>query len=130
MARLVSENPRALSTMLKDLESPGGPNDRPANRQANAAIALFCLGRPESAWKLLGASSDPSVRDLLIRRMVAFGVDRGALFDRLQNEPDPTARQAILLALGEPSADAGGMRSPAETLERRAEIVATGSRGL
>ncbi len=83
--------------------------ERRARRRANAAIALIHLGQSEQAWPLLRGLADPATRDLLIHRLVPFGVDPGVLFARFVIEDDSSARQALLLALGDPAArlDAG-----------------------
>lgn len=70
-------------------------------RRANAAIALIALGRDASGWGLLKHTPDPQARSLLIHRLDPAGIGPTALFERLRNEPDVSARRALVLALGE-----------------------------
>ena len=71
-------------------------------RQAQAAVALLHLGRPERAWPLFHQGLDPTCRTYLIHRCAALGVDPAILAGRLLGEEDdPSIRQGLLLALGE-----------------------------
>jgi formylglycine-generating enzyme required for sulfatase activity len=74
-----------------------------AGQQAQAAVALLHLGRPERVWPLFHQGSDPTCRTYLIHRCAALGVDPSVLADRLRGdeENDPSIRQGLLLALGE-----------------------------
>ena len=72
-----------------------------AKRQANAAAALLRLGRPERVWPLLQHRPDPRVRSYLIHRLSPLGVDARPLVKRLDEEPEVSARRALLLCLGE-----------------------------
>jgi formylglycine-generating enzyme required for sulfatase activity len=72
-----------------------------AKRQANAAVALLRMNRPEKVWPLLKHSPDPRVRSYLIHRLGPLRADAGALVKRLDEEPDVTIRRALLLSLGE-----------------------------
>jgi serine/threonine protein kinase/formylglycine-generating enzyme required for sulfatase activity len=71
-----------------------------AKRQANAAVALLRMNRPEAVWPLLKHSPDPRVRSYLIHRFGPLGVDAGVLVKRLGEEPDVTVRRALVLSLG------------------------------
>lgn len=79
-----------------------------AKRQANAAAALLRMGKPEKVWPLLKHSPDPRLRTNLIHRLAPLGVDAGALVKRLQEEPDASARRALILSLGQYDAAALG----------------------
>ena len=72
-----------------------------ARRQANAAVALLKMDRPEKVWPLLKHSPDPTVRSHLIHRLAALGADPSAVMRRLDEEKDVSARRALLLCLGE-----------------------------
>jgi serine/threonine protein kinase/formylglycine-generating enzyme required for sulfatase activity len=72
-----------------------------ARRQANAAVALFEMGRPEIVWPLLRHSPDPRVRSYLIHRLGPFKADASTLLQRLDRETDVTIRRALILSLGE-----------------------------
>lgn len=89
---------------------PGGPAAR-----ARAAAALLAMGREGPAWPFLGSSS-PDVRRRLIGEIPAAGVDPAVLIARLQSEPDPSARQALVLALG-------GYDLDRESIPRRAAAL-------
>ena len=72
-----------------------------AKRQANAAVALLRMGKPEKVWPLLRHSPDPTVRSYLIHRLSSAGADPGAVVNRLEEEPDLTILRALVLTLGE-----------------------------
>jgi formylglycine-generating enzyme required for sulfatase activity len=80
---------------------PEEEKDRLAKRQANAAVALLRLGRPEPVWPLLVHSPDPRRRNYLIHRLAPLGANPRDLIRRLDTEPEVSARRALLLALGE-----------------------------
>jgi formylglycine-generating enzyme required for sulfatase activity/tetratricopeptide (TPR) repeat protein/tRNA A-37 threonylcarbamoyl transferase component Bud32 len=71
-----------------------------ARRQANAAVALLHLGRPERVWPLLRHSPYPDLRTYLIHRLGPLGVEARLLVERLEVE-EVSARRALILALGE-----------------------------
>ncbi len=78
-----------------------------AQRQANAAVALLRMDQAEKVWPLLQHRRDPRVRSYLIHHVGPLGVDARSLVRRLveQEEPDVTARRALLLCLAEPGPD-------------------------
>src|SRR5262249_33440533 len=88
-------------------EGPGRPpvtgeqRDALAQRQANAAVALLRLGRPERVWPLFRHTTYPDLRTHLVHRTGPLGADVRLLLGRLGAEQDPSARQALILALGE-----------------------------
>jgi formylglycine-generating enzyme required for sulfatase activity len=86
-----------------DLPSSDEKREKLAKRQANAAVALLRLGQPEKVWPLLKHSppDDPRVGSYLIHRLSPLGADAGAIIRRLEEEPDVSIRQALLLSLGE-----------------------------
>ncbi|WP_439630322.1 protein kinase domain-containing protein [Gemmata sp.] len=85
------------------LADPDQLIDALARRQANAAAVLFTLGEVESVWPLLSprGDADPTVQSYLIRRLGTIGADPAVLVRRLASEPDPRARRACLIALGD-----------------------------
>ncbi|MGA2255412.1 MAG: protein kinase, partial [Thermoguttaceae bacterium] len=72
-----------------------------AKRQANAAVALLKMNRPEKVWPLLKHSPDPRVRSYLIHSFAPLGVDVSGLVHRLDEETDVSSRRALILCLGE-----------------------------
>jgi serine/threonine protein kinase/formylglycine-generating enzyme required for sulfatase activity len=72
-----------------------------AKRQANAAAALVMMNQPDKVWPLLKHSRDPRVRSYLVHRLGPLGAGAGAVLRRLDEEPDVSARRALLLSLGE-----------------------------
>jgi len=72
-----------------------------ATRQANAAVALLRLGQPDKVWPLLRHSPDPRVRSYLVHGLFPLGADARVVSQRLGEEPDLSARRALLLALGQ-----------------------------
>jgi len=84
-----------------DLPSSDERREKLAKRQANAAVALLKMNRPEKVWPLLVHSPEPRVRSYLIHRFGPLGIDAAVLVDRLEGEADVTIRRALLLSLGE-----------------------------
>jgi serine/threonine protein kinase/formylglycine-generating enzyme required for sulfatase activity len=84
--------------------------DALARRQAQATVALLQLDRPERVWPLFQWKADPRLRTFLIHRLVELNADPAALVRRLNEEPDVSARRALLLTLGSLAPD----RLPAE----------------
>jgi formylglycine-generating enzyme required for sulfatase activity len=89
-----------------DLPSSDPERETLAKRQANAAVALLRLNRPDKVWPLLmrhdqpGKPDDPRVRSYLIHRFGPMGADAAVLVKRLEEEPDVTIRRALILSLG------------------------------
>jgi serine/threonine protein kinase/formylglycine-generating enzyme required for sulfatase activity len=75
--------------------------ERLAKRQANAAVALLRMGRPENVWPLLKHSQDPRVRSYLVHRFSPMGNQPKDVIKRLEDERDVSIRRALLLILGE-----------------------------
>ena len=84
-----------------DLPSSDDSREKLAKRQANAAVALLKMNQPEKVWPLLKHSPDPRVRSYLIHRFGPLGADARAIVKRLHEEPDLSARRALILSLGE-----------------------------
>jgi formylglycine-generating enzyme required for sulfatase activity len=89
------------SFVLKVAMTPDGAKDRLAKRQANLAVALLRMNRPEKVWPLLKHSPDPQTRSYLIHRFGPLGADARAIVKRLDGESDVTIRRALILSLGE-----------------------------
>jgi formylglycine-generating enzyme required for sulfatase activity len=89
--------------VLVVLEKAAGddPREALARRQANAAVALLRMSRTEKVWPLFKHGPDSRVRSYLIDRLARLGADAGSLVRHLDEEPDVTARRALLLSLGE-----------------------------
>ncbi len=95
------------SFQLKIIEMDD-PREKLAKRQANAAVALLRLKQEEKVWPLLARSQepdDPRVRSYLIHRFAPFGVEAAAIIKCLEEEKDITVRRALVLSLGEYSAE-------------------------
>jgi hypothetical protein len=84
-----------------DLPSSDEQRETLAKRQANAAVALLRMNRPEKVWELLRHRPDPRVRSYLIHRLSPLGADPAAILKHSDVEPDITIRRALLLSLGE-----------------------------
>ncbi|HWE40648.1 MAG TPA: SUMF1/EgtB/PvdO family nonheme iron enzyme [Isosphaeraceae bacterium] len=94
-----------------------------AHRQANAALTLLILGRPDRLWPLLRHRDDPTLRALLIERLAEPEVDTRALLDRLRPRPaDAAERQALLMALAEVGPDRLVGHARAEALDLAAAL--------
>src|SRR5262249_21416067 len=90
-----------------DLPSSDPKREKLAKRQANAAVALLRLGQPGKGWPLLQPNppDDPRGRSYLIDRLSPSGADVGGIINRLGEERDVRIRRALLLSLGEFSAE-------------------------
>ncbi|HQU47261.1 MAG TPA: formylglycine-generating enzyme family protein, partial [Pirellulales bacterium] len=75
--------------------------DQRADRQAKAALAVFCLGHEEAVWPLLRQTADPRRRTFMIDRLASYGIDAQKVIARLAVESDVSCRRALLLGLGE-----------------------------
>jgi formylglycine-generating enzyme required for sulfatase activity/predicted Ser/Thr protein kinase len=71
-----------------------------ARRRAVAAVALVQLGASERAWPLMAHSNDPTLRSHMIELFGQLRTEPLLLIARLNEEPDPSSRRALLLALG------------------------------
>ena len=91
-----------LTEIAKRIELlPEDDKEKLAKRQANAAVALVRMDKPEKVWPLLKHSPDPRVRSYLVHRLGPLGADVWAIVKRLDEEPDVTIRRALVLSLGE-----------------------------
>lgn len=85
---------------------PRDVKERLARRQANAAVALFKLGREEDVWPLLKHSPDPALRSYLIHLLGPLEVDPKVIVKRLHEEEEVSIRRALIWSLGEFAAKA------------------------
>ncbi len=76
-----------------------------ARRQAAAAAALMWLGRFEAALPVLRHTPTPDARSYLVRDLARRGVGAADVLKRLDEEKDASARRALILALGEYTAE-------------------------
>jgi hypothetical protein len=102
---------RAIPLLLGEVKRRAGPGvtevARPAlaRRRASAGLALLRLGHAEGCWPLLKHNSYPEARSRLIHRLAPAGVTAEALVARLEKEKDVSIRRALILALGEYTAE-------------------------
>ncbi|MCO6045291.1 protein kinase [Aeoliella sp. ICT_H6.2] len=82
-----------------EAENSGDPIEIAA-RLRNAAITLIRLGRSEKVERLLASSEDTTARTMVILEARDFGVSPKSLIRLLDEWNDPSARQAVMLALG------------------------------
>src|SRR5205085_8931320 len=76
--------------------------DLQARRQAQAGVALLQLGaEAEWAWGLLRHTPEPDRRTYLLHGLGRLGTPADLLLDRLGQEQDASALEALILALGE-----------------------------
>jgi hypothetical protein len=98
-------DPAGTAPLADRLAGPAAsPGD--ARRAANVAAALAALGRGDHVWPLLTQAPDSTLRSYLIERLGAAGVDPRLVAGRLAVEPTPSARYALVLALGTMRPDA------------------------
>jgi hypothetical protein len=74
--------------------------DELAKRQAAATVALLKSGHADQVWPLLVQSTDNSRRSYLIEEIGWAHVPIDIVFSQLCQETDPSARRALVLALG------------------------------
>jgi formylglycine-generating enzyme required for sulfatase activity/predicted Ser/Thr protein kinase len=79
--------------------------DTLAHRQARAAVVLLKLGHAEPTWRLFQHSKDPSIRSLLLHELGPLQADPQVLIARLRVEPEVSAKRALILSLGEFTAE-------------------------
>src|SRR5262249_34091043 len=88
---------------------PQTEREKRAKQQANAAIALLKMSRPDKIWGLLEPSRDPRARSYFIHRLATLGADLKTLEHRLTEndvgrphfEIYVGVRRALTLSLGE-----------------------------
>jgi formylglycine-generating enzyme required for sulfatase activity len=105
--RFAARGPDAVRLLTEELDrrAPDGDPERLARRQANAAAALVRLGQPARAWPVLRHSPDPRSRSYLVHRLAPLGVDARVVAGQLAAETDVSARRALILSLGEYTAE-------------------------
>jgi formylglycine-generating enzyme required for sulfatase activity len=79
--------------------------DEQARRQAHAGCVLLRLGRGERVWPLLQAAPDPRLRTWLIHLLGPLDVPATLIVSRLEQELNVSARRALILSLGEYTAE-------------------------
>jgi len=95
---------RHLAAVLKETwteETPENEKERIAKRQANAAVALLKLRKPDAVWPLLKHSPDPRTRSYIIHWVAELDVDPQLFVSQFDTETDITIRRALLLTMGE-----------------------------
>jgi serine/threonine protein kinase/formylglycine-generating enzyme required for sulfatase activity len=97
----LTDRSRALARLSAKLTPLARFDEVRARRQGRVAAALFVLGQADRIWPLLRHSDDPSVRTEIIHNLAPYRADPRLIIDRIQSEPDVSARRALLLCLGE-----------------------------
>ena len=106
-AKLAARQSQAVSLAETELAKRAGEEanedekERLAKRQANLAIALLRMGKPDNVWPLLKFSHDPRVRSYLIHWISPLEGDPQTIVKQLEQESDVTIRRALVLMLGE-----------------------------
>jgi serine/threonine protein kinase/formylglycine-generating enzyme required for sulfatase activity len=124
---LPKQQSEAVALLKRELDWPAPPEDRVAERdtlarqQAQVAVALVRLGQADRAWPLLRHSSDPSRQTYLLHDLGRFGTQMNTILARLKVEQDPSVRLALILSLGEFTADQGAASCRAEWVPRLLE---------
>ena len=99
---LASHLGRTVPALEARLAAPPDPTAAdPLRATENAAIILLGLGAGERAWPRLGTGADLTLRTRLIHDLGIARVSPEVLSRRLDATDDVSARQAIILALGE-----------------------------
>lgn len=107
MSRLQARDEKAVALFQRELDKQAkwdwSEADKVvlARRQAQAAVALVQMNKPEYVWPLMRHRPDPTARSYLIHLLGRLGTDPRAVFARFEDEKDVSAQRALLLALGE-----------------------------
>ena len=96
----VSSKLMAASVWHRDVTDPETEAQINAQR-ANAIIAAYLIGKPETLWAALRQSPTPDLRSYLVNRLHDYGVEPVGLEERLGVETDVSAQRALILAIGE-----------------------------
>jgi formylglycine-generating enzyme required for sulfatase activity len=74
-----------------------------ARRTGHIVAVLVALGESESTWSAFAfpANGDPTARSYLLARLAGIGADPRNLMWRFEEEPDASAKRALVLALGD-----------------------------
>jgi len=79
--------------------------DRAQQRRAVAMVALWQLGEVDPALIALSDQSEPALRSWLIELLASLGVSARDLWESLATTSDASARQALVLAVGQAPLD-------------------------
>jgi formylglycine-generating enzyme required for sulfatase activity len=93
-----------LDQVVQAAPAPLESDDRrvlSGKRRADAAIALFRLGKPEVGLRALQVTQDPESLTQFVHRCKERGTQASGLWDSLQMAQDESTRYGLLLALGE-----------------------------
>ncbi len=99
-AQVAGQAPETASVWRRPIVTEDD-RDALAGRQANAAVALLRLGEVARVEPLLKHGPDPRLRSYLVHRLAPFGVGAEELLLLRERQQVPSARRALLLALGE-----------------------------
>jgi serine/threonine protein kinase/formylglycine-generating enzyme required for sulfatase activity len=111
--------------------------ERLAARQARAAVALVCMGKEESVWRLLQHATDPGFRSFVINWLRPLGADANAIadeFERLHSQPSTSSDRQVSaiiepLSGGAPARGMNDVLFHSRTSIRRALVQALGTYG-
>src|SRR5262249_29503195 len=118
---------QALAAVLDvpEAKGPDADQDARAKRRAMAAAALLQLGDGERAWPLFAHSPPPRARSHLVELVHEVQTDPALLVRRLDEEPEVSARRALLLALGSYEPERLAEQDRTALVERAARLHAT-----
>jgi formylglycine-generating enzyme required for sulfatase activity len=93
---------RAMTLALVAVSALGRSQAVPSDPALLSAQVIETLrrGQDSRVWSLMRQTDDNTVRSFLIRDLARMGVNPAVVVERLRQEPDVTARRAMLLALG------------------------------
>lgn len=95
-ARLASEFAKQPASIRSQQE-----RELLAAQRARLGTALFLLGEPAPVWPAFEHQPDPTLRDLLVDQLAAWHVSPLVPWKQLSQTTSPSAKYALLLALGE-----------------------------
>ena len=102
-AKLKSEPANRLNQNTSGRPTPetlGASSSQLVKQKAESELLLLREGKPNSVWRWLRHSHDPTRRTYLIHGFARMGVDPQLIIRRLEVEDDASARRALILSLG------------------------------
>jgi serine/threonine protein kinase/formylglycine-generating enzyme required for sulfatase activity/tetratricopeptide (TPR) repeat protein len=90
VARTTPDGPPVTASVWQRPVIIESANDRLAERQARAAVAMMRMGETDKIWPLLRHSPDPRLRSFIVNWLAPLGADPASITARLDHLPSTT----------------------------------------